>query len=117
MKSKRSQACSFSPKAKKEIFDRDRGRCIVCQTAQALTYAHYLSRNRGGLGIVHNGVLLCLNCHHRTDHTVERKMMLAFIKNYLISKHDDWNEDALKYSKSHEPKRFEPRMNFTQRNH
>ena len=94
--SNRAKSVKFSFEARQRIFERDNGKCIMCGK-QEHTYAHYISRSRGGLGIEQNGVLLCWSCHFKTDQTVERPEKLAFIKSYLMSWYPDWNEEELYY--------------------
>lgn len=94
--SNRAKAVKFTFEARQRIFERDNGKCIMCGKNEH-TYAHYISRSRGGLGVEQNGVLLCWGCHFKTDQTVERPEKLAFIKSYLQSFYPNWNEDDLYY--------------------
>jgi 5-methylcytosine-specific restriction endonuclease McrA len=98
MVSKRTRAASIDRLVKVRVWERDQ-RCIICGNRYAEPNAHYISRNRGGLGIEQNIVTLCLRCHHRLDQTVERKMLLAFVKTYLKSQYKDWDEESLYYKK------------------
>lgn len=96
---KRSKATSFGYYAKLNIRERDNHRCIMCGSRHSLTYAHYISRANGGLGIEENGVLLCIECHRDTDQSTRRKTNLAIIREYLKSWYPYWNEEMLKYRK------------------
>lgn len=96
-KSKRARFSEFSKETKEQILNRDKG-CIFCRSKTGLTYAHYISRAKGGIGSVKNGVMLCLDCHFKTDHTVERQDRLNYIKSYLIGHYGElWNENELYY--------------------
>ena len=99
MKSKRSKACDISQSVKRIVFDRDNGRCIFCGSSQAMPNAHFIPRSKGGLGIEQNVVTACLICHHKLDQTSERKQMLEYTKNYLMSKYDNWMIESLVYKK------------------
>jgi len=107
MKSKRSRACDISWKVKWEVFERDEGRCVLCQRREsALPNAHYISRAHGGLGIPENIVTLCTgfgeeNCHYRYDNGTreEREAMRGRIRAYLMSKYPLWDEEKLRYRK------------------
>ena len=98
MKSKRTLALEFSSEAKEEILNRDKG-CILCGSNKFLTYAHYISRAKGGLGIARNGVMLCMRCHDLCDHSIERNEILDKIRGYLKGKYPEWNEEELRYKK------------------
>lgn len=62
--------------------------------------AHYISRAHGGKGVEENIVTLCMRCHYNYDQTVQRPIYKEYIRNYLASKYDDWNEDNLFYKKN-----------------
>lgn len=98
---KRSKACSFGYYAKLNIRERDNHQCVMCGDTNPyhLTYAHYISRANGGLGIEENGVLLCMECHRETDQSIKRKSNLAIIREYLKKWYPYWSEDELKYRK------------------
>lgn len=98
-KSKRSKACDISKKVKDAVWERDNHKCIVCGSVYAMPNAHYISRAKGGRGIEENVVTLCANCHHKTDNTADRYIMLDYIKNYLQSHYPDWSEEKLIYKK------------------
>ena len=98
-KSKRSKACDISQKVKDKVWERDGHKCIVCGSPYAMPNAHYISRAQGGLGIEENIVTLCAGCHHKTDNTGDRYIMLDYIKGYLKSHYVEWNEENLIYKK------------------
>ena len=102
-KSKRARACEFNSEERSAIFERDRGRCIICGSASPLTFAHYIPRSAGGLGIRQNGALICLKCHHEIDngaHTNLRKSYKAFFKSYLNLHYPDFSDEERKYKKN-----------------
>ena len=107
MKTKRSKATDIPMSVKKKVWERDKGRCVVCKNNyNVMPNAHYISRVKGGLGIEQNIVTLCTNftinkCHYKYDNGTkeEKKLIGSIIKKYLKSKYDNWNEDDLIYKK------------------
>lgn len=99
MKSKRTKAVDITQKTKQIVWERDNNCCVVCGSPYAMPNAHYLPRSKSGLGIEKNVVTLCFMCHHKYDQTTEREQYKEFIKNYLQSKYEDWNEEDLVYKK------------------
>jgi 5-methylcytosine-specific restriction endonuclease McrA len=105
--SKRSKATDIPMSVKKKVFERDNGRCVVCGNyCNVMPNAHYISRQKGGLGIEQNIVTLCTEltenkCHRRYDFGTkeERLKIKEKIKEYLQSKYENWNEDDLIYKK------------------
>jgi 5-methylcytosine-specific restriction endonuclease McrA len=98
-KSKRSRACDIKKSVKDKVWERDKNRCIICQSPFAMPNAHFIPRSKGGLGIEQNIVTLCQECHHITDQTEHRQFMLEKIEKYLKSKYDDWDKEDLIYRK------------------
>lgn len=84
---------------KKAVWERDEHRCIVCGNPQAMPNAHFISRAKGGLGVEQNIVTLCFVCHRNFDQTLQRTVYKAYIRKYLMSKYENWNESAQKYKK------------------
>lgn len=84
---------------------RDGECCVLCRlkTGQRNGYklqcAHYISRGQGGMGIEQNLVMLCPNCHRRTDQTNERDGNLNMIAGYLRTKYPGWDDIAKTYNK------------------
>lgn len=99
MKSRRSKACDISQKVKQKVWDRDNHMCIYCGRPIAMPNAHYIPRSKGGLGIEANIVTLCQYCHHNFDMTDMRPFYKEFIRDYLKSKYENWNEEDLIYKK------------------
>ena len=111
-KSKQARAREFSPKSRKEIYQRDKDSCIFCIMGyrmekagwwerENLSIMHYIPRSKNGLGIPENGALGCLYHHHKLDNGKEgeREDMLKLFREYLQSHYKDWSEDKLVYSK------------------
>lgn len=105
-KSKRAKACDISQAVKKEVWRRDRGRCIICGSPYAMPNAHYIPRSKGGLGIPQNIVTLCTNfapnkCHYNFDFgdAEKREEIGTKVRDYLKGYYPDWNEEDLYYQK------------------
>lgn len=99
MKHRRTKATDIQRSVKKDVWERDQHRCILCGSYDAAPNAHYIPRSRGGLGIVENIVTLCLGCHHDFDQTAARAAIKPIIAGYLAGKHPGWNEQDLYYKK------------------
>lgn len=97
-KSKRARACDISKAVKETVWQRDK-HCIFCGDSQAKPNAHYIPRSGGGLGVEQNVVTLCLSCHHRLDHTVERKTLLKVVKQYLDIFYPGFTDSERRYKK------------------
>ena len=107
MKSKRAKATDIPDKVKKIVWERDGGECVYCHNrCNVMPNAHYIPRSKGGLGIEQNIVTLCTrltdnDCHYKFDNGTkeEREKIGSKIREYLMSKYDNWNEEDLKYKK------------------
>ena len=103
MKSKRSKATDITAKVRKQVLERDNGRCVICGDNRTLTMAHYIPRSKGGLGIPQNLVTMCMSCHHKMDNGRSKEVsdnLKLTVKSYLHSKYAGyWNEKDLKYNK------------------
>lgn len=99
-KSKRAKATDIPKKVKERVYERDKGRCILCGSNQGIPDAHYLRRSQGGLGIEQNIVTLCIKCHDEYDNGPKRAEYAQRIHDYLQLVYGDcWNEKDLIYSK------------------
>ena len=97
---KQTKATNIPPKVKAAVYDRDKGRCIICgQPGDPV--AHYISRAQGGLGIEQNIVTLCWMCHQTYDQSHRRDEYRRYIKMYLQGKYPYWNENKLTYRKGY----------------
>lgn len=107
MKSKRSKATDISMSVKKKVWERDKGRCVLCGNyCNVMPNAHFIPRSKGGLGIEENIITLCTEltpnkCHRRYDFGTkeEREEIKEYLREYLKSKYPNWNEDDLYYKK------------------
>lgn len=103
IRKKRKDFTDIPLSVKQTVWLRDRGRCVICgNNYNTMPNAHYIPRSKGGLGIEQNIVTLCTGftenkCHHRMDHTIERKALLKVVKEYLESQYPDWDEEKLYY--------------------
>ena len=105
----RTKACNIPPRVKQAVAERDsidgHPCCIWCgkpaPTSNPLAFsnAHYISRGQGGLGIEENTLTLDWECHLRYDQSEYRESMKEFFKDYLQSKHPEWDEEKLIYNK------------------
>lgn len=98
-KSKRSKACDISAKTKQKVWERDKQKCVICGSHNAMPNAHYISRAKGGLGIEQNIVTLCMDCHYAMDMTAERKLYLKKVGEYLKVKYPNFKDAERIYSK------------------
>lgn len=101
-KSKRSKATDIPASVKKRVFERDKGRCVICgNNYNVMPNAHFLPRgSKGGLGIEQNVVTLCFLCHNKMDNSIYRLELLDKVKNYLIKKYPEWEQSYILAYKS-----------------
>lgn len=111
--SRRSRACEFSAKARREIKERDGG-CIFCRlgympppedefylSTHTYQIMHFIPRSKGGLGIPENGAVGCIWHHDMLDNGSNclRDDMLVIFEAYLRARHEDWDRKGLIYDK------------------
>ena len=104
---KDTKARDFTRKDKEQIAERDSIQgwpcCVCCGLAApaplAWSNAHFIARSQQGKGVPENGLTLCTECHRRYDQTTDRKKMREYFREYLKSKYENWNEEALIYRK------------------
>ena len=107
MKSNRTKATDIPQNIKRAVWERDRGRCVVCGCCRnVMPNAHFIPRSKGGLGIEENIVTLCTNltdnqCHYKFDFGTrqEREEIEEKIERYLKSKYLGWNREKLIFRK------------------
>ena len=98
-KSQRAKNTDISPKVKAIVYERDKGKCIICGRP-GIPNAHYKRRSQGGLGIEQNVVTLCLRCHEDFDNGFKREEIENYIHDYLKSIYGtSWCEEDLIYNK------------------
>lgn len=96
---KSTKACDISKSVRKQVMDRDDGRCFICSSFEGIQIAHYIPRSRMGLGIPQNLACMCYLCHSDYDNGRFRNEYQEVFKRYLQSKYDDWDETQLTYKK------------------
>lgn len=94
---KRTKALAIPKKVKEAVYERDGGRCILCQKSGD-PVAHYISRAQGGLGIEQNIVTLCNDCHRAYDGN-QRLFLRDCIREYLEIKYPDFTDEMRIYRK------------------
>ena len=104
-KSKRAKACDIT--AKKEVWERDGGRCVICgNKINVMPNAHYIPRSAGGLGIAENILTMCTNftenkCHYKYDfgNAEEVEEIRAKAEEHLRNHYPEWDPEKLVYRK------------------
>ena len=106
--SKRSNACEFSAKERKIIYERDKV-CIFCSMGYEpsvhqgfyLGVAHLVPRSNGGLGIKENGVLACQYHHEMMDNgnRGKREEMQGIVRDYLENFYPGFTDKERIYNK------------------
>lgn len=108
LKSKRAKATDITQQVKLEVWERDRGCCVVCgNTYNVMPNAHIVPRSKGGMGILTNVVTLCTNltpnkCHHYYDNGTkeQREAIDTKIVAYMKRKHgENWCKEDQIYKK------------------
>lgn len=110
-KSKQARKRDFTPRAREEMWVRDRG-CIFCRMGyhneeitsfEASIYEamHFIPKSQGGLGIAQNGAIGCKGHHVMLDNGNEgrRKEMLQMFEEYLKQHYPFWEKMELIYDK------------------
>lgn len=97
LKSKRSKACDILKRVKDIVWERDGHRCIFCGSPYAMPNAHFIPREKGGLGVEQNIVTLCQDCHFKYDQTTQRGLYEKYIGDYLKSIYSEWDKTKLYY--------------------
>lgn len=96
---KRTKALDITKAVKDAVWERDRHRCILCGSPQAMPNAHFVARSQGGLGIEENIITLCRQCHNDYDNSPLRSLLREEIRTYLQGQYPDWDEARLVYRK------------------
>lgn len=99
-KSKRSKATDIPKKVKDAVYERDNGCCIICGK-RGMPNAHFISRQRGGLGIEENICTLCAECHYQYDFGDKKtqESIRYALKEYLTEHYPSFNEQNLIYKR------------------
>lgn len=84
----RKDYTDIPPEVKRAVYERDKGKCVVCLKNNGIPESHYIRRSHGGLGIEENIVCLCRECHRRFDDGDMREQYGLIIERYLKSKYE-----------------------------
>lgn len=97
--SARAKACQIPHSVMEKVYERDQGRCIMCEQNNGQPVAHFVPRSRGGLGIEENIMTLCWECHDLFDHGARdiRELMRLKAIDYFKSIYPDWDINKLYY--------------------
>lgn len=100
-KSKRSKATDIPKSVKDKVWERDNHRCILCGSPIAGPWCHFISRNKGGLGVEQNIFTACQECHRKFDSgTKEQRAVLnKRVKHYLEHCYNGINWEEMVYKK------------------
>ena len=107
LKMKRTSGTAISYDVKMKVFQRDRGRCVVCGSLYNVeANAHFIPASEGGLGIEENIVTLCNHqsqnkCHVKFDFGTdeERETIRNIIQEHLLKHYPKWSRDKVELKK------------------
>lgn len=97
-KSERSKATDFSLEVKKQMLERDNYHCIFCSELN-VTPAHYIPRSQGGLGIIENGVCLCVKCHQALDNGIAKNHLKEKVRRHLKRHYPNFKDEDRIYDR------------------
>ena len=58
---------TVSASDRERVFERDRNRCVFCETTESLELAQIIAVAEGGASSIDNLITICPNCHRRFD--------------------------------------------------
>ena len=96
---RQTKATSISPAVKKEVWQRDFCRCVLCGSINAGPHCHFVRRSQGGLGIPENIFSGCQTCHEAFDSEATDGPLHERMRDYFRTLYPDWGEKNLKYRK------------------
>jgi len=96
---KRKHYTNASKEVRLEVWERDNRHCIICSSPSMLTFAHFIGRGQGGLGIKENLVTLCMECHHQADNGKETRKYKDCMRNYLEELYPSFSDEERKHNK------------------
>ena len=70
-KRKKTRSRHISAQVKREVWRRDQGRCVECNSKELLEYDHIIPFIRGGSNTVRNIQLLCEKCNRKKHDKIE----------------------------------------------
>lgn len=95
---KRTKALAIPPSVKLTVFDRDKGKCVICGR-NGDPCAHFIPRSHGGLGIEQNIVTLCRDCHRDYDNSYKRPFYREIIREHLEEFYPNFSDEDRVYKK------------------
>lgn len=97
----RKEHTSIPRSVKEAVWERDEHRCVLCGSAEAGPWCHFIPRARGGLGIEENIWTGCRRCHSLFDQGSGYAAAQArrAVRAYLAALYPGWNETDLIYEK------------------
>ena len=100
-KSRRAKATSISKDVKRQVWERDRGRCLMCHKTvrEECACCHIIPRSHGGLGVVKNIITLCPECHRKYDTSSDRQQMSLEFTRYIEEKYGSVEKSEVVYDK------------------
>ena len=90
---------AISPATKKNVWQRDFGRCVLCGSINAGPHCHFVRRAQGGLGTEENIWTGCQRCHEAFDSEATDGPLHARMRDYFKTLYPQWDESKLKYKK------------------
>lgn len=100
-----TKATDIPPEVKQLVWERDRKRCIVCGSTEAMPNAHVVRRSHGGQGKETNIVTLCRRCHDLYDNGTGEKhdKIRRYIRAYMVYLYGPtWSEKGQIYHRKEE---------------
>lgn len=119
MKGDFTKAKSISPKTKKAVWERQRGKSILSGKPITISECccHYIARSASGVGYEWNIIGLTFEEHRALDTykginigssvVLPNSVAKNVIKTHLMSNYDGWSEEKCKYIKYFEEKDYE----------
>lgn len=67
------------------VFERDKGKCVLCDTQQSLHLHHiiYRSKDKSKINDINNCVILCFTCHELVHSN--KKKYKPMLEGYVVS--------------------------------
>lgn len=96
---RQTKATAIPAAVKKEVWQRDFCRCVLCHSINAGPHCHFVRRSQGGLGIPENIWTGCQICHDEFDSEATDGPMHERLREYFRTLYPDWDEKNLKYRK------------------
>ncbi|HZG16931.1 MAG TPA: HNH endonuclease [Candidatus Bathyarchaeia archaeon] len=101
---KRRERGRIKPETYAKVFERDKGKCVLCGRIDGLEAHHVIYRSQLGKGTEDNIVMLCFQCHHRA-HTEPKKYkpkLFDYLKKFYPGGTDDEKWEKAEFEGSEE---------------